>query len=315
MEKIVFLDSASIIVDIRRPAFPHQWEQYPATSAGQTVERLKDATIVITNKVLLRRETLVQLSKLKMVAVAATGVNNVDVDCCRERGIVVANIRNYSVHTVPEHVFMLMLALRRNLLAFRADVCNGAWQKSEQFCLFTHPVRDLHGSTLGIVGNGAIGTAVAQIALAFGMQVLLAEHKGVAQVRTGYTAFDTVLQESDVISLHLPLNEQTRHLIGTAEFARMKPGALLINTARGGLVDEAALLEALRSKRIGGAGFDVLEKEPPAQGHPLLDLDMPNFIMTPHIAWSGREAMQTLADQLIANIEAYAAGTAQNRVA
>ena len=315
MEKIVFLDSASIIADIRRPAFPHQWEQYPATSAGQTVERLKDATIVITNKVLLRRETLVQLSKLKMVAVAATGVNNVDVDCCRERGIVVANIRNYSVHTVPEHVFMLMLALRRNLLAFRADVCNGAWQKSEQFCLFTHPVRDLHGSTLGIVGNGAIGTAVAQIALAFGMQVLLAEHKGVAQVRTGYTAFDTVLQESDVISLHLPLNEQTRHLIGTAEFARMKPGALLINTARGGLVDEAALLEALRSKRIGGAGFDVLEKEPPAQGHPLLDLDMPNFIMTPHIAWSGREAMQTLADQLIANIEAYVAGAPQNRVA
>jgi len=315
MEKIVFLDSASIIVDIRRPAFPHQWEQYPATSAGQTVERLKDATIVITNKVLLRRETLEQLPKLKMVAVAATGVNNVDVDCCRERGIVVANIRNYSVHTVPEHVFMLMLALRRNLLAFRADVCNGAWQKSEQFCLFTHPVRDLHGSTLGIVGNGAIGTAVAQIALAFGMQVLLAEHKGVAQVRTGYTAFDTVLQESDVISLHLPLNEQTRHLIGTAEFARMKPGALLINTARGGLVDEAALLEALRSKRIGGAGFDVLEKEPPAQGHPLLDLDMPNFIMTPHIAWSGREAMQTLADQLIDNIEAFVAGTPQNRVA
>lgn len=315
MEKIVFLDSASIIADIRRPAFPHQWEQYPATSAGQTVERLKDATIVITNKVLLRRETLVQLSKLKMVAVAATGVNNVDIDCCRERGIVVANIRNYSVHTVPEHVFMLMLALRRNLLAFRADVCNGAWQKSEQFCLFTHPVRDLHGSTLGIVGNGAIGTAVAQIALAFGMQVLIAEHKGVAQVRTGYTAFDTVLQESDVISLHLPLNEQTRHLIGTAEFARMKPGALLINTARGGLVDEAALLEALRSKRIGGAGFDVLEKEPPAQGHPLLDLDMPNFIMTPHIAWSGREAMQTLADQLIANIEAFVAGTPQNRVA
>ena len=315
MEKIVFLDSASIIADIRRPAFPHQWEQYPATSAGQTVERLKDATIVITNKVLLRRETLVQLSKLKMVAVAATGVNNVDIDCCRERGIVVANIRNYSVHTVPEHVFMLMLALRRNLLAFRADVCNGAWQKSEQFCLFTHPVRDLHGSTLGIVGNGAIGTAVAQIALAFGMQVLIAEHKGVAQVRTGYTAFDTVLQESDVISLHLPLNEQTRHLIGTAEFARMKPGALLINTARGGLVDEAALLEALRSKRIGGAGFDVLEKEPPAQGHPLLDLDMPNFIMTPHIAWSGREAMQTLADQLIDNIEAFVAGTPQNRVA
>lgn len=315
MEKIVFLDCTSIIADIRRPAFSHQWEEYPATSAEQTVARLADATIAITNKVLLRRETLEQLPRLKMVAVAATGTDNVDIACCRERGIVVSNIRNYSVHTVPEHVFMLMLALRRNLLAFRDDLRNGAWQKSEQFCLFTHPLRDLFGSTLGIIGHGAIGKAVEQIALAFGMKVLLAEHKGVTEVRAGYTAFDTVLRDSDVISLHLPLNEQTRHLIGAAEFACMKPGALLINTARGGLVDEAALLDALRSGRIGGAGFDVLAKEPPTQGHPLLDLDLPNFILTPHIAWSGREAMQTLADQLIANIEAYAAGTAQNRVA
>jgi glycerate dehydrogenase len=314
MEKIVFLDSTSIIADIRRPAFPHHWEEYPATSADQVVARLKDATIAITNKVQLGRETLERLPGLKMVAVAATGVNNVDIDCCRERGIVVSNIRNYSVHTVPEHVFMLMLALRRNLLAFRADVRNGAWQRSPQFCLFTHPVRDLYGSTLGIIGHGAIGKAVEQIAVTFGMKVLSAEHKGAAEVRNGYTAFDTVLRESDVISLHLPLNEQTQHLISTAEFDRMRPGALLINTARGGLVDEAALLVALRSGRIGGAGFDVLEKEPPTQGHPLLDLDVPNFIMTPHIAWSGRAAMQTLADQLIANIEAYAAGAPQNRV-
>ena len=315
MEKIVFLDSASIIAEVRRPAFDHQWQEYPATSAGQTVERLKDATIAITNKALLRRETLEQLPGLKMVAVAATGVNNVDIECCREHGIVVSNIRNYSVHTVQEHVFMLMLALRRNLLAYRADVRNGAWQKSEQFCLLTHPVRDLYGSTLGIIGHGAIGNAVEQIALAFGMKVLLAEHKGAARVRTGYTAFDTVLRDSDVITLHLPLSEQTRHLIGAEEFARMRPGALLINTARGGLVDEAALLDVLRSGRIAGAGFDVLEKEPPTQGHALLDLDLPNFILTPHIAWSGREAMQTLADMLIANIEAFVAGSPQNRVA
>jgi len=314
MEKIVFLDSASIIADIRRPAFPHQWEEYPATTAGQTVARLKDATVAITNKVVLSRETLEQLPRLKMVAVAATGINNVDIDCCRERGIVVSNIRNYSVHTVPEHVFMLMLALRRNLLAFRADVLNGAWQKAAQFCLFTHPVRDLHGSTLGIIGHGAIGKAVEQIALAFGMSVLIAEHKGAVKVRSGYTAFDSVLKESDLITLHLPLNEQTRHLISTAELARMKSDALLINTARGGLVDEAALLEALRSGRIGGAGFDVLDKEPPAEGHPLLDLDLPNFILTPHIAWSGRAAMQMLADLLIDNIEAFAAGAPQNRV-
>ncbi|OIR19831.1 glycerate dehydrogenase [mine drainage metagenome] len=315
MEKIVFLDAATIIADVRRPAFAHRWETHAATTAEQVVARLQDATIAITNKVPLRREALQQLPGLKMVAIAATGTDNVDIDYCRERGIVVSNIRNYSVHTVPEHVFMLLLALRRNLLAFRADVRNGEWQRSEQFCLFTHPVYDLHGSTLGIVGRGAIGRSVGQIAAAFGMRVLYAEHKGAGEVRPGYTAFDTVLRESDAITLHLPLREQTRNLIGAAEFAVMKAQALLINTARGGLVDETALHDALRSGRIAGAGFDVLGKEPPSDGHPLLDLDLPNFILTPHIAWSGRAAMQTLADQLIDNIEAFMAGAPDNRVA
>ncbi len=315
MDQIVFLDSSSIIADVRRPAFEHHWQEYPSTAPAQTRERLKDAGIAITNKVQLDREILEQLPGLKMVAVAATGTDNVDIEYCRQRGIVVSNIRNYSVHTVPEHVFMLMLALRRNLLAFRADVRSGAWQNSTQFCLFTHPVRDQHDATLGIVGYGAIGKAVAQIATALGMKVLIAEHNGASEIRPGYTAFDQVLQCSDVITLHLPLNAQTRHLIGVAELARMQPGALLINTARGGLVDEAALLNALQAGSIAGAGFDVLEKEPPAGGHPLLELDLPNFILTPHIAWSGRAAMQTLADQLIANIEAYVAGNPQNRVA
>lgn len=315
MEKIVFLDSATVIAEVRPPTFAHEWQAYPSTTTDQVVARLHDATVAITNKVLLRRESLQQLPKLKMVAIAATGTDNVDIEYCREHGIVVSNIRNYSVHTVPEHVFMLMLALRRNLLAFHADVRRGEWQKAAQFCLFTHPVRDLHATTLGIMGQGAIGKAVEKIALAFGMKVLFAEHKGAAAVRPGYTAFETVLRESDVITLHLPLKEQTRHLIGTAEFELMRPHALLINTARGGLVDESALLDALRSGRIGGAGFDVLAKEPPTAGHPLLDLDLPNFILTPHIAWSGRAAMQTLADQLIDNIEAFVAGTPNNRVA
>ena len=315
MEKIVFLDAATVIAEVRRPSFAHEWTDYPSTASEQVVSRLQDATIAITNKVLLRRDLLEQLPGLKMVAISATGTDNIDITYCRERGIVVSNIRNYSVHTVPEHVFMLMLALRRNLLAFREDVRNGAWQASEQFCLFTHPVQDLYGSTLGIIGHGAIGKAVAQIASAFGMKVLRAEHKGVSAVRPGYTAFDTVLRDSDVITLHLPLNAQTRHLIGTTEFELMQPQALLINTARGGLVDETALLAALRSGRIAGAGFDVLGKEPPGDGHPLLDLDMPNFILTPHIAWSGRAAMQALADQLIDNIEAFVAGTPGNRVA
>ena len=315
MQKIVFLDSDTVVADVRRPSFAHEWQAYPATTSEQVVSRLRDANIAITNKVQLRREVLEQLPGLKMVAIAATGTDNVDIEYCRERCIVVSNIRNYSVHTVPEHVFMLMLALRRNLLAFRSDVRKGEWQKAAQFCLFTHPVRDLHATTLGIIGHGAIGKAVEQIALAFGMKVLFAEHKGVTAIRSGYTAFETVLRESDVITLHLPLNPQTRHLIGAAEFEQMQPHALLINTARGGLVDETALLEVLRSGRIAGAGFDVLAKEPPKVGHPLLDLDMPNFILTPHIAWSGRAAMQTLADQLIDNIEAFVAGTPNNRVA
>jgi len=311
----VFLDSSSIIADIRPPAFAHHWKDHPTTSPDQTVERLKGATIAITNKVQLRREALEQLPKLKMVAVAATGTDNVDIAFCNERGIVVSNIRDYSVHTVPEHVFMLILALRRNLLAFHADVRNGAWQAATQFCLFTHPVNDLYGSTLGIVGRGAIGKAVERIALSFGMKVLLSEHKGASEIRPGYTAFNSVIRNSDVITLHLPLNAQTRHLIGAEEISHMQAHTLLINSARGGLVDETALLEALRTKRIGGAGFDVLGKEPPTGGNPLLELDLPNFILTPHIAWSGRAAMQALADQLIANIEAYAAGSPRNRVA
>ena len=315
MEHIVFLDSDTLVADLRLPKFVHQWESYPATVAGDVASRMKDATIAITNKVALRREVLEQLPKLRMIAVAATGTDNVDIASCRELGIVVSNIRNYSVHTVPEHVFMLLLALRRNLLAFHADVRSGEWQKAKQFCLFTHPVMDLHGSTLGIVGHGAIGRAVAQIARAFGMQVLLAEHKGAADVRPGYTAFEKVLEMSDAISLHLPLNEMTRHLLSTEEFQRMKHGAILINTARGGLVDERALYDALVSGRIAGAGFDVLGKEPPTEDCPLLNLDVPNFILTPHVAWSGRSAMQTLADQLIDNIEAFVAGKPVNRVA
>lgn len=315
MEKIVFLDRSTVVANVRKPAFPHQWEEYPATSSEQVLARLKDATIAITNKVHLRRETLAQLPMLKMVAVSATGTDNVDIVYCKERGIVVSNIRNYASHTVPEHVFMLVLALRRNLLAFREDVQKGEWQKAAQFCLFTHPVRDLHGSTLGIMGGGSIGNSVAQIAQAFGMKVLQSEHKGVTTVRAGYTTFDTVLRESDVITLHLPLKDNTRHMISTAEFDRMRPGALLINTARGGLVDESALLQALQSGRLGGAGFDVLAKEPPTEGNPLLDINLPNFILTPHVAWSGSAAMQTMADQLIDNIEAYAAGTPRNLVA
>lgn len=314
MERIVFLDRDSIQARVRAPAFAHAWRDHAVTEPAQVVERLHEASIAITNKVRLDSGTLSQLPALRLVAVCATGTDNVDLDYCRAHDIAVANIRNYAVHAVPEHVFMMALALRRNLIAYRADLRAGLWQHAEQFCLFTQPVHDLHGSMLGVVGHGALGQAVARLGAAFGMRVLIAERKGASTVRPGHTAFDTVLRESDVLTLHAPLTPATRHLIGEAELGQMKRGALLINAGRGGLVDEQALAHALRTGIIAGAGIDVLSSEPPRQGNPLLDLDLPNLIVTPHVAWASREAMQIMADQLIDNIEAFMAGRRQNRV-
>jgi len=315
MEHLVFLDRSTLEASIRRPVFPHRWEEYATTAPYEIAGRLRDATIAITNKVPLRAEVLARLPRLRLIAEAATGVNNIDVGWCREHGIAVANIRNYAVHAVPEHVFMMILALRRNLLAYRGDLERGLWQQSDQFCLFTHPVHDIHGSTLGVIGHGVLGQSVAQMAKAFGMKVLFAEHQGATEVRPGFTPFEQVLAESDVVTLHVPLTDATRNLIGADEFRQMKPSALLINAARGGVVDEAALAEALREGRIAGAGCDVLSEEPPRAGNPLLELDLPNLILTPHIAWASREAMQILADQLIDNIEAFVTGNPRNLVA
>lgn len=314
-KRIVFLDRASLVANLRAPAFDHEWLDYEQTAPEQVIERLKGADIVVSNKVKLSGEILAQVPTVKMIAVAATGTDIIDLAYCREHGIVVSNIRGYAVHTVPEHAFMLILALRRNLLGWREDLQAGLWQKADQFCLFTRPINDLHGSTLGLVGYGSLGHGMQKLAEAFGMNVLVAERKGVSTVREGYTAFDAVLREADVISLHTPLTAETRHMIAAREFGLMKPSAILINTARGNLVDEAALIDALKTQRIAGAGFDVLAVEPPREGSPLLDLNLPNFILTPHVAWSGREAMQTLADQLIDNIEAFVAGEPRNRVA
>jgi glycerate dehydrogenase len=311
---IVFLDRASLIADMRTPSFAHDWIDHEQTRPEEVVTRLQDASIVIVNKVKLSADILAQAPSVKMIAASATGTDNVDLAYCRGHGIVVSNIRGYAVHTVPEHAFMLMLALRRNLLGWREDVRAGLWEKADQFCLFTRPMNDLHGSTLGLVGYGSLGHGMRKLAEAFGMKVMVAEHKSAATARDGYTPFDSVLREADVISLHAPLTVETRHMIGAREFGLMKPTVILINTARGNLVDEAALVEALKSHRIGGAGFDVLSVEPPREGNPLLALDLPNFILTPHVAWSSHEAMQTLADQLVDNIEAYVAGAPRNVV-
>jgi glycerate dehydrogenase len=313
-EHIVFLDRSTLQATVRRPAFEHTWQEYATTSPAQSLERLRDATIVLTNKAPLRGDLLAQLPKLKMIAVAATGYDVIDVPACRERGIAVANIRNYALHTVPEHAFSLILALRRSLLEYRADVERGRWQEVDQFCFFDHPIRDLHGSTMGIFGEGVLGQGTATIARAFGMRVLFADHAPPKMPNVEFTPMDQVLAESDVISLHCPLTPDSRNMFGLEQFRKMKRSAILINTARGGLVDEQALVTALKEGLIAGAGFDVLTKEPPKEGNPLLDVRMPNFILTPHVAWASDGAMQFLADQLIDNVELFVKGTPQHLV-
>ncbi|MDQ5941973.1 MAG: glycerate dehydrogenase, partial [Pseudomonadota bacterium] len=307
----------SIIADVRRPAFAHAWIEHPKSLQAEVEPRLAEATIAIVNKVQIDAGMISRLPQLKMVAVAATGTNNVDLEACRARGIVVSNIRGYAVHTVPEHAIALMLALSRNLIAYRESVQAGRWQQSEQFCFFDHPIRDLHGATLAIIGSGSLGDGVARLAEAFGMTVLKAERKGANVCRPGYVPFAEALATADIVSLHCPLTADTQGLIGAAELQSMKRSALLINTSRGGLVDEAALVQALKEGWIAGAGFDVLTKEPPKDGNPLLSpelLALPNFLLTPHVAWASRPAMQALADQLIANIEAFVRGEPQNRI-
>ncbi len=313
-QRVVFLDRDSLKAKVRKPACAAEYVEYAKTSVGEIVPRLQNATIAIINKVPMRAATLKQLPQLKMIAVAATGYDVVDIGYCREHGIAVANIRNYAIHTVPEHTFALILALRRNLIAYRQDVENGVWNRSDQFCFFTHAIGDLHGSTLGIIGEGAIGQGTAAIGRAFGMRALFADHEPPKMEGVTFTPFEQVLAESDVISLHAPLTPSTRNLIDIDAFRKMKRNALLINTARGGLVDEAALIQALDQGLIAGAGFDVLTVEPPRDGHPLLDVRRPNFILTPHIAWASDGAMQFLADQLIDNIELWCAGKPQHLV-
>jgi glycerate dehydrogenase len=313
--RIVLLERDSVKADFRAPDFSHDWVEYRVSTQDEVVERLMGADVAIVNKLRVGAADLARLPGLKMIAVAATGADNIDLEACAERGIVVSNVRGYAVDTVPEHALMLMLALRRKLFEYVADVRAGLWGQADTFCLFHHPVGDLHGATLGIIGSGALGGGVVRLAEAFGMKVLLAERKGEARVRDGRTAFDAVLRESDVISIHCPLNTETRGLIGETELAAMRPHAILINTARGGIVDEQALASALRAGVIGGAGMDVLSVEPPRKGNPLLDPDIPNLIVTPHMAWASAEAMQALADQVVTNIEAFVAGAPRNRLA
>ena len=318
MHKIVFLDRATLPpeIEIRQPSFACELINFAATTPEEVAGRIADADIVITNKVPVRGVAIASAPRLRMIAVAATGYDNVDLPACAARGITVSNIRNYAVNTVPEHTFALIFALRRSIVAYRQSVSAGAWQKSGQFCYFDYPINDLAGSTLGIIGDGVLGQSVAEIGKALGMRVLFSTYKGVSGMGPLYTPFEDVLRRSDVITLHCPLMPSTRNMIAAAEFALMERRPLLINTARGGLVDEHALAEALARGQISGAGFDVVTAEPPSPDHPFMRLlELPNFILTPHVAWASREAIQGLADQLIENIELYWRGNPRNLVA
>jgi len=314
MQRIVFLERNTIQADFRRPDFDHEWIEYPETTTDEVAARVHEATIIISNKLSLGKSQLSNAPHVRLIAIAATGSDCVDLDYCRSRGIVVCNVRGYAVNTVPEHVLTLILALRRNLLAYRADVQHGQWNESKQFCLLTHELHDIRNSTLGIIGYGSIGRSMARLGEAVGMRVVISEHKQAATFREGRTSFAETLRQSDVLSLHCPLTEETRNLIGAVEFRMMKRNTLLINTARGALVDDAALIEALQNGVIAGAGLDVLREEPPRNGSPLLDLNLPNLIITPHVAWASRQAVQILADQVIDNVEGFVAGRPQNLV-
>ncbi|HFC8495503.1 TPA: D-2-hydroxyacid dehydrogenase [Neisseria subflava] len=311
---IVVLDRDTLV---NRPFdfdFPHTLSSYGTTEAHETLERIRGADIVITNKVVISAQAFAENPQLKLVAVTATGVNNVDVEAAKQNGTAVCNIRAYGNESVAEHAFMMMITLMRNLPAYQRDVAAGLWENSPFFCHLGAPMRDLNGKTLAIFGRGNIGKTLATYAQAFKMNVVFAEHKNAQSVRDGYVSFDEAIRSADVVSLNCPLTPQTANMIGEAELQQMKPGAILINCGRGGLVDEAALVAALKYGQIGGAGFDVLTQEPPSDGNPLLKARLPNLIVTPHIAWASQEAANRLFDILLDNINRFVAGNPQNLV-
>ncbi|MBU3055543.1 2-hydroxyacid dehydrogenase [Pseudomonas indica] len=315
--RAVFLDHASLdLGDLDLAPLRLAFDElvlHSGSTPDEVVERLQGAQVAISNKVPLNAETLAVCPELKLILVAATGTNNIDLIAARERGITVSNCQGYGTPSVAQHTLMLLLALATRLPDYQAAVRAGRWQQAAQFCLLDFPIVELEGKTLGLLGHGELGGAVAQLAEAFGMRVLLGQLPG-RPPREDRLPLDELLPQVDALTLHCPLTEQTRGLIGAAELALMKPNAFLINTARGGLVDEQALADALRRGHLGGAATDVLTQEPPRDGNPLLAGDIPRLIVTPHSAWGSREARQRIVGQLAENATAYFAGAPRRLV-
>ncbi|PWC10359.1 2-hydroxyacid dehydrogenase [Brenneria roseae subsp. americana] len=314
MLKITFLDKGALPETIflkknsfRRPQCRHEWIEYSYTAPEQVIARAKNSDIIITNKTILTRETLAALPDLKLIAVTATGTNNIDTVAAAELGIAVKNVPNYATQAVSEHVIAMILALKHSLMGWYRDQLSDRWTSQTQFSYFDYPVKDIAGSTLGIIGSGAIGREVARLATALGIKVVFSERKESAQCRPGYLPFEQVLQSADIISLNCPLVDETRCLLNSQTLALCKPTAFVVNTARGGLIDEAALLSALNQRRIAGAALDCLTQEPPAKNNPLMlaAKTLPNLLITPHISWTSASALQTLMEKTIENIDEF----------
>lgn len=306
--KAVFLDRGSFPKSIRiqLPSQIKEVIEYDNTQPNEVIDRIKDASIVLTNKTVINSEAINHSSSLKLIQVMATGTNNVDSEACEKNKVSVQNVAGYSIVSVPEHTFALLLALRRNLMSYLDDVKSGRWATSEFFCFLDYPIQDINGSVMAIFGGGSLGQKVATLAQAFGMKVVFAERRGVNKIRSGYIAFEDALKVADVVSLHCPLTDETKDLISDTELSLMKPNSVLLNMSRGGVVNEHALLNAFQKGMIAGAAFDVATQEPMPLDHPLQKLThYPNFLLTPHIAWASNEAMQTLVDIAMNKISSF----------
>ncbi len=304
--KCVFLDTTSLD-DLDLRPLETQFDQfvtYPVTLPDQVQDRIAGFDVVITNKVVLSADVIAQAQDLKLICVVATGVNNVDLEAAKQSNIAVYNCQAYGTDAVAQHVIMLMLLLHTRFLSYRQDVQQGAWQHASQFCLLDYPILELKGRKLGILGYGALGQRVGQLAEAFGMQVLIASRPG-AQPVEGRVPLNELLAQVDVLSLHCPLTPETQNVIDKEALACMQPGSFLVNAARGGIVNEEALADALRSGHLAGAATDVLTEEPPRHGNILLDASIPNLIVTPHNAWGSRQARQTIVQQTADNIQSW----------
>lgn len=314
--KAVFLDYASLDqadLDFSRlQAVFDQWMIYPSSMPEQVAERIQDAEVVITNKVMLNAEMLQSHPQLKLILISATGTNNVDLVQAKAQGIVVCNCQAYGTSAVAQHTLMLMLALSTSVISYQTAVKQGQWNKSTQFCLLDFPIVELSGKTLGIIGYGVLGQAVAKLAEAFGMQVLVGALPSRPQ-SADRIPFKDLIGQVDYLSLHCPLSDETRDVIDASVFDAMKKNAFLINCARGGIVNEQALVEALKQGKIAGAATDVLSVEPPKHGNILLDAlansEIQNLIITPHSAWGSVDARQRIVDQMLENVEAFNQGS------